>query len=290
MKVRKAIIPIAGLGTRFLPATKAQPKAMFPIVDKPAIQYVVEEAVASGIEEIFIIINPSDRAIQNHFNRSYELEEILELRNKIELRNAVKKLSSLAKIKFLIQKHPKGLGDAISCARPFIKEDEPFAVLLGDDIVRSQIPCLTQLIQVYESHRSPVIGVLPVKDKDISKYGIIHPKNDNKGRIIPIKTLVEKPALHHAPSRYAIIGRYILLPQIFALIEKTPPDKKNQEIQLTDALIQLNKVQSILAYKFQGKRYDVGDRIGFLEANIDFALQREDLNERLTALLRNKSL
>ncbi|SDN48967.1 UTP--glucose-1-phosphate uridylyltransferase [Fictibacillus solisalsi] len=287
MKIRKAIIPVAGLGTRFLPATKAQPKAMLPIVDKPAIQYVVEEAIASGIEEIFIIINPSDSSIQNHFNRSYILEEILERRKKFELRDELKKLSEMAKIQFIIQKRPKGLGDAILCARPFIEDDEPFAVLLGDDIVKNKIPCLLQLIRIYTIHQSPVIGVSHVQDSDVSKYGIIHPRNITNSRIIPIKTLVEKPALHLAPSRYAVIGRYILSPLIFPLIEKIFPDQ-NQEIQLTDALIQLSKIRNMLAYVFRGKRYDVGDKLGFLEANIDFALRREDLNKPLTNMLRKK--
>jgi UTP--glucose-1-phosphate uridylyltransferase len=286
LKIRKAIIPAAGLGTRFLPATKAQSKAMFPIVDKPAIQYVVEEAIASGIEEIYIIIGRSDEAIRKHFKRSYALEKVLEERNKYELKNALK-LSYMKKITFVHQEHPRGLGDAISCARPFINEDESFAVLLCDDLIISRVPCLKQLIHVFELHRYPVIGVLPVEYKDVHKYGVILPKSKIRNRVIPIRNLVEKPSAENAPSQYAIMGRYILPPQIFEMIEKTPPDI-NDEVQLTDALIQLNDIQDLVGYRFEGQRFDVGDKVGFIDANINFALQRKDTYEGMKEILYNK--
>ncbi|MGB6406155.1 MAG: UTP--glucose-1-phosphate uridylyltransferase GalU [Planococcus donghaensis] len=276
MKVRKAIIPAAGLGTRFLPATKAQPKEMLPIVDKPTIQYIVEEAVASGIEDIIIISGRGKRAIEDHFDKSYELEETLAQKEKFETLKEIQNISNMVNIHYIRQKEPKGLGHAVACASSFIG-DEPFAVLLGDDIVRSDEPCLKQLMETYEKHESSIIGVQKVDDEDVSKYGIIAPKSEPlKNDIIQIETFVEKPKLSEAPSNYAIMGRYILQPEIFDILATLEPGAGG-EIQLTDALIELNKRKPILAKEFSGTRYDVGDKLGFIKATIDFALMRDDL-------------
>ena len=275
-KVRKAIIPAAGLGTRFLPATKAQPKEMLPIVDKPTIQYIVEEAVASGIEDIIIISGRGKRAIEDHFDKSYELEETLATKEKFELLKEVQAISNMVNIHYIRQKEPRGLGDAVACASSFIG-NEPFAVLLGDDIVHSEEPCLKQLIQTYECYEASIVGVQSVLDKDVSKYGIIAPKKavENKD-VIAIETFVEKPALKNAPSNYAIMGRYILQPEIFDVLKNLKPGEGG-EVQLTDALIELNKVKPVLAKEFLGIRYDVGDKLGFIKATIDFALMRDEL-------------
>ncbi|MDQ0244829.1 UTP--glucose-1-phosphate uridylyltransferase [Bacillus fengqiuensis] len=280
MKIRKAIIPAAGLGTRFLPATKAQPKEMLPIVDKPTIQYIVEEAVASGIEDIIIISGRGKRAIEDHFDKSYELEETLAKKGNQKRLKEIQAISNLANIHYIRQKEPKGLGDAINCARTFIG-DEPFAVMLGDDIVQSKTPCLRQLIDVYEKHRCSVIGVQQVADEEVSKYGIVAPKGKPVDQgVFQIQSLVEKPELQDAPSNYAIMGRYVLTPEIFGVLEGLPPGAGG-EIQLTDAIRQLSASQSIMAYYFEGIRYDVGDKFGFIKATIDFALRREDLREDL---------
>ncbi|OEH92156.1 UTP--glucose-1-phosphate uridylyltransferase GalU [Bacillus solimangrovi] len=288
MKVKKAIIPAAGLGTRFLPATKAQPKEMLPIVDKPTIQYIVEEAVASGIEDIIIVSGRGKRAIEDHFDKSYELEETLAKKNKIDRLVEVQEISNLANIHYIRQKEPKGLGHAIWCARKFIG-DEPFAVMLGDDIVRSEKPCLQQLIDVFERYNSSVVGVQEVKDEDVSKYGIIAPKGEPLEQgIINVQTLVEKPLREEAPSNYAIMGRYILRPEIFPILENVAPGA-GDEIQLTDAIKTLNVDQAVLAYRFDGNRYDVGDKFGFIKATIDFALEREDLHESVMNYIHEKN-
>jgi UTP--glucose-1-phosphate uridylyltransferase len=280
MTIRKAIIPAAGLGTRFLPATKAQPKEMLPIVDKPTIQYIVEEAVASGIEDIMIISGRGKRAIEDHFDKSYELEETLAKKEKWERLEEIQAISNLANIHYIRQKEPKGLGDAIHCARTFIG-DEPFAVMLGDDIVQSTTPCLRQLIDVYERYRCSVIGVQEVADEEVSKYGIIDPKGDPVDQgVFQVRSLVEKPTLEQAPSNYAIMGRYILTPEIFSVLEGLPPGAGG-EIQLTDAIRKLSEFQSVMAYYFQGVRYDVGDKFGFIKATIDFALRRDNLRDDL---------
>lgn len=280
MTIRKAIIPAAGLGTRFLPATKAQPKEMLPIVDKPTIQYIVEEAVASGIEDIIIISGRGKRAIEDHFDKSYELEETLAKKGKQKRLKEIQAISDLANIHYIRQKEPKGLGDAINCARTFIG-DEPFAVMLGDDIVQSNTPCLRQLINAYEKHRCSVIGVQQVADEEVSKYGIVAPKGEPLDQgVFQIQSLVEKPELQDAPSNYAIMGRYVLTPEIFEVLDGLPPGAGG-EIQLTDAIRQLSASQSIMAYYFEGIRYDVGDKFGFIKATIDFALRREDLREDL---------
>lgn len=284
MKVRKAIIPAAGMGTRFLPATKAQPKEMFPIVDKPAIQYIVEEAVASGIEDIIIVTGRNKKAIEDHFDRSIELEETLK-KNKSQLLEAVKKISSLANIYYVRQKEPLGLGHAVYCARSFIG-DEPFAVLLGDDIVCSDVPCLKQMMEVYEELQATILGVQKVPDTEVSKYGIVgcEPAGD---RIYRVTSLVEKPTKSQAPSNIAILGRYIISPTIFECIENTTPGKGG-EIQLTDALRLLMEREKLYAYDFIGERYDVGDRFGFIKATIEFALKRDDIKDSLIQYIKEK--
>lgn len=276
MKVRKAIIPAAGLGTRFLPATKAQPKEMLPIVDKPTIQYIVEEAVASGIEDIIIVSGRGKRAIEDHFDKSYELEETLAQKEKFALLKEIQEISNMVNIHYIRQKEPKGLGHAVACASRFIG-DEPFAVLLGDDIVQSDEPCLKQLINVYDRYNSSVVGVQKVSDENVSKYGIIAPKGESvENGVIHVKTFIEKPKLADAPSNYAIMGRYILRPEIFEILDSLKPGAGG-EIQLTDALVELNKQQVVLAKEFSGVRYDVGDKLGFVKATIDFALMRKDM-------------
>ncbi|WP_338778679.1 UTP--glucose-1-phosphate uridylyltransferase GalU [Metabacillus sp. FJAT-52054] len=284
MKVRKAIIPAAGLGTRFLPATKAQPKEMLPIVDKPTIQYIIEEAVASGIEDIIIVSGRGKRAIEDHFDKSYELEETLAKKGKDKVLKEVQAISGLANIHYIRQKEPKGLGHAINCASRFIG-DEPFAVLLGDDIVRSEVPCTKQLIDAFDQHQRSVVGVQQVPDEDVSKYGIIAPQETPNGdKMISVHTLVEKPKREEAPSNYAIMGRYILTPEIFSILEELPPGAGG-EIQLTDALKVLNESQPIYAYNFDGQRYDVGDKFGFIKATVDFALERDDLRDQVNSYL-----
>lgn len=285
MKVRKAIIPAAGLGTRFLPATKAQPKEMLPIVDKPTIQYIIEEAVASGIEDIMIVSGRGKRAIEDHFDKSYELEETLAKKGKDKVLAEVQEISNLANIHYIRQKEPKGLGHAINCASRFIG-NEPFAVLLGDDIVKSDVPCTKQLIDMYEKYECSVVGVQPVPDEDVSKYGIIAPMEEQKKPgVITVESLVEKPDIKNAPSNYAIMGRYILTPDIFSILEDLPAGAGG-EIQLTDALKILNDVQSVVAYPFNGVRYDVGDKFGFIKASVDFALQRDDLKDQVYDYLK----
>ncbi|MCM3618699.1 UTP--glucose-1-phosphate uridylyltransferase GalU [Sutcliffiella horikoshii] len=277
MRVKKAIIPAAGLGTRFLPATKAQPKEMLPIVDKPTIQYIIEEAIASGIEDIIVVTGRGKRAIEDHFDISFELEETLDKKNKTKLLKEIQDISSMTNIHYIRQKEANGLGHAIWCARKFIG-NEPFAVLLGDDIVQSDTPCLKQLIDVFENYESSVVGVQEVADEDVSKYGVVAPKGDEIApNLIRAETFVEKPALEDAPSNYAIMGRYVLTPEIFNILENLPPGAGN-EIQLTDAIKVLNQFQSVLAYNFAGQRYDVGDKFGFIKATVDFALQRDDLS------------
>lgn len=276
MKVKKAIIPAAGLGTRFLPATKAQPKEMLPIVDKPTIQYIIEEAVNSGIEDIIIVSGRGKRAIEDHFDKSFELEETLAKKNKWKELEQLSAINELAQIHYIRQGEPKGLGHAIWCARKFIGH-EPFAVLLGDDIVQSEVPCLKQLINVFETYESSVVGVQAVPDDDLSKYGVIDPHGlEIAPNVVRVANFIEKPKKEDAPSNYAIMGRYVLRPEIFDILGSLSPTSGG-EIQLTDGIQQLNALQTVLAYNFSGVRYDVGDKFGFIKAQIDFALQREDL-------------
>ncbi len=286
MRIKKAIIPAAGLGTRFLPATKAQPKEMLPIVDKPTIQYIVEEAVASGVEEILIVTGRSKRAIEDHFDKSYELESELERLGRQELLSEVRTISNMANIYYVRQKETLGLGHAILCAKTFVK-NEPFAVLLGDDIVDSQPPCLEQLIEVFNIYNSTVLGVQPVEESQVGKYGIVDCTFEGK-QIYKVDDLVEKPDINNAPSNIAILGRYIITPTIFGLLEKTKPGSGG-EIQLTDALKALSKIEPMYAYEFTGKRYDVGSKLGFLEATVEFALGRDDLKDEFLSYL-NKTI
>lgn len=286
MKVKKAIIPAAGLGTRFLPATKAQPKEMLPIVDKPTIQYIIEEAVASGIEEILIITGRNKKCIEDHFDKSIELEMELEKSGKEELLELVKDISSMVDIHYIRQKEPKGLGHAIHCAKTFVG-NEPFAVLLGDDVVYNEKPCLKQLMECYDEYKTSILGVQNVLEENVSKYGIVNGIHI-EDRVYKVKDLVEKPSVEEAPSNVAILGRYIITPQIFDILENTKPGKGG-EIQLTDALKTLISQEAMYAYNFEGKRYDVGDKLGFLEATIEFALRREELRSDMLDYLENKS-
>ncbi|HEY8892337.1 MAG TPA: UTP--glucose-1-phosphate uridylyltransferase GalU [Clostridium sp.] len=276
MRVKKAIIPAAGLGTRFLPATKAQPKEMLPIVDKPTIQYIIEEAVASGIEEILIITGRNKRAIEDHFDKSIELEYQLEQNGKNDVLKMVRDISNLANIYYIRQKEPKGLGHAISCAKTFVG-NEPFAVMLGDDVVDSKVPCLKQLIDCYSKYRTSILGVQKVPLSQVSKYGIVN-GTSIEDRVYKVADVIEKPSASEAPSNIAILGRYIITPRIFDILENTKPGKGG-EIQLTDALKTLITEEDMYAYNFDGRRYDVGDKEGFLEANVEFALKREDLKK-----------
>jgi UTP--glucose-1-phosphate uridylyltransferase len=282
-KVRKAIIPAAGLGTRFLPATKAMPKEMLPIVDKPTIQYIVEEAIASGIEDIIIVTGKGKRAIEDHFDFAPELEQNLIEKHKTDLLEKVRYSTNLADIHYIRQKEPKGLGHAVWCARNFIG-DEPFAVLLGDDIVQSETPCLKQLITQFEETYSSIIGVQQVPNEETHRYGIIAPSYQ-EGRRYQVEKFVEKPAPGTAPSNLAILGRYILTPEIFKFLNDQEAGVGG-EIQLTDAIQKLNQIQRVFAYDFEGKRYDVGEKIGFVKTTIDFALQHEDLRDEIMQFLK----
>lgn len=286
MKVRKAIIPAAGLGTRFLPATKAQPKEMLPIVDKPTIQYIIEEAVASGIEEILIITGRNKKSIEDHFDRSVELELELEQKGKTAMLEMVQDISNMVNIHYIRQKEPKGLGHAIHCAKSFIG-DEPFAVLLGDDIVDASTPCLKQMIDAYDEYKTTVLGVQEVARENVDKYGILDVKHI-EDRVYKVKDMVEKPSIEEAPSNIAILGRYIITPEIFNILENQAPGKGG-EIQLTDALQTLATKEAIYAYNFEGRRYDVGDKLGFLEATVDFALKRPELRDDFIEFLKTKS-
>ncbi|GAA0676368.1 UTP--glucose-1-phosphate uridylyltransferase GalU [Clostridium cadaveris] len=283
MTVNKAIIPAAGLGTRFLPATKAQPKEMLPIVDKPTLQYIIEEAVNSGIEEILIITGRNKKSIEDHFDRSVELELELESKGKMELLEEVRKISNMVNIHFIRQKEPKGLGHAIHCAKTFIG-NEPFAVLLGDDIVYSEKPCLKQMIDAYDEYKTTILGVQEVPHEDVNKYGVVDGLHI-EDRVYKVKDLVEKPAVDEAPSDMAILGRYIINPGIFEILEHTKPGKGG-EIQLTDALKELATKEAMYAYNFEGRRYDVGDKQGFLEATVEYALRRDDLKDNFLKYLK----
>ncbi|MBU5210432.1 UTP--glucose-1-phosphate uridylyltransferase GalU [Heyndrickxia oleronia] len=282
MKIRKAIIPAAGLGTRFLPATKAMPKEMLPIVDKPTIQYIVEEAIESGIEDIIIVTGKGKRAIEDHFDHSFELEQILFEKGKLEILEEVQKSSNMVDIHYIRQKEPKGLGHAIWCARKFIG-DEPFAVLLGDDIVRSNKPCLKQLMEQYEEYERTILGIKQIEYKEVTRYGIIDGIN-LENQLYRIKRLIEKPRLEESPSNLAIMGRYILKPTIFDILGSLKPGAGG-EIQLTDALDQLNQREEILGFEFEGIRYDVGEKLGFIKTNIEMALQIDDLKKELLDFL-----
>lgn len=283
MTIRKAVIPAAGLGTRFLPATKAQPKEMLPIVDKPTIQYIIEEAVASGIEDILIITGRNKRAIEDHFDRSIELEILLESKDQHQLLEETRQISNMANIHYIRQKEALGLGHAVLSAKNFIG-NEPFAVLLGDDIVSGKRPGLQQLIDVHNLYKGSVLGVQTVPLSETHRYGIIHPE-PIIDRTYKVDHVVEKPA-SHPPSHLAIIGRYILEPEVFAYLEETEPGVGG-EIQLTDAIDSLCKYKNVFACEIDGKRYDIGDKLGYLKANIEFALEREGMKVQLIEYLHS---
>ena len=280
-KIRKAIIPAAGLGTRFLPATKAQPKEMLPIVDTPAIQFIVEEAVASGIEELLIITGRNKRSIEDHFDRSLELEMQLKEHGKYDMLKMVEEISDI-QIHFIRQKEARGLGHAVLCARQFVGA-EPFAVLLGDDLVDAKVPCLAQLIDVYEDYGGSVLGVQQVPQSQVSRYGIVAPRQV-KPNVWQEIDLVEKPEAEKAPSRLAVLGRYVLTPAIFDILEHTKPGA-GEEIQLTDAICELARKEEVYAYHFEGRRYDIGDKEGFLEATVEQALKRPEIRDDFMAYL-----
>jgi len=281
--IKKAVIPAAGYGTRFLPATKAQPKEMLPIVDKPTIQYIIEEAVMSGIEDIIIVTGKNKRAIEDHFDKSLELELLLESCGKIKTLKIIQDISSLADIHYVRQKEPLGLGHAILCAKKFIG-NEPFAVLLGDDIIDSQTPALKQMIHKYNEVQSSILGCKEVPLQDVNKYGIVNYSKFSQD-IFKVNSLVEKPTIESTPSLQAIVGRYILTPTIFEMLEQINPDSKG-EYQLTEAIDLLLTKEPIFSYLIQGNRYDIGDKFGFLQASIDFALKRTDLRKQLENYLK----
>ena len=285
-KVQRAVFPAAGLGTRFLPATKAQPKEMLPLVDKPIIQYAVEEALESGIESLVLITGRGKNAIEDHFDVSYELEKNLEERGKSELLSRVRIVSEMAHIAYIRQKEALGLGHAVSLVRDFVN-DEAFAVLLGDDVIVGDVPCIRQMMDIYEKYQVGVVALMEVPDDETHRYGVIKgkPLPDCDGRLFEVEDMVEKPAKGTAPSNLAIIGRYILPPGIFAALEHTGKGSGG-EIQLTDGLRRLLASERILAYKFKGKRHDAGDKLGFLQATVEFALKNEELGSAFKTYLK----
>jgi len=287
VSVRKAVFPAAGLGTRFLPATKAQPKEMLPLVDKPMIQYVVEEAVASGLSEIIIVTGRGKRAIEDHFDAAFELEYYLNDRGKVEELAQIKTISELASVSYVRQKEPLGLGHAILCARALVG-DEPFAVFLGDDIIAARVPCMRQLLDVFERYDEPVLAVERVPRERLSQYGVIAARQV-AATVYEILDLVEKPRPSEAPSDLAIIGRYVLTPDLFGILADTQPDARG-EIQLTDALRRLRARRPMYAVAFDGKRFDTGDKLGFLKATVEFALARPDLADAFRAYLKSLGL
>lgn len=284
-RIKKAVIPAAGYGTRFLPATKATPKEMLPIVDKPTIQYIVEEAKNSGIEDILIISGHGKRAIEDHFDSAPALEAELLKKGKLDMLKMVQETADI-NIHYIRQRYMRGLGDAILCAKAFMG-DEPFAVLLGDDVVYNpEKPALKQLIDVYEATGGSVLGCQEVPDDKVSAYGIVAGSETDDKRLMRVSDMVEKPALEEAPSHMAVLGRYIIKPQIFSILENTAPGKGG-EIQLTDALKVLAKEDAVYAYNFAGQRYDLGDKLGFLKATVEFALRRTDLGDSFRAYLKD---
>lgn len=286
MKVTKAVIPAAGLGTRVLPATKAQPKEMLVIVDKPSLQYIVEELVESGIKDIIIVTGRNKNSIEDHFDHSYELEDTLKKNNKSTLLEKVEDISSMANICYVRQNHPKGLGHAILKAKSFVG-DEPFVIALGDDIVYNDIPVAKQLIDNYSKYGSSIVGCQEVKESDVSKYGIVKPLLSLDEKTVEMEDFIEKPSVEEAPSKLACLGRYLLTPKIFDYLEKTEPGKGG-EIQLTDAIVAMMKDgEKVLAYNFEGKRYDIGNKFGLLKANIEFGLRNEETREELLEYLKS---
>ncbi len=288
--IRRAVFPAAGLGTRFLPATKAQPKEMLPLVDKPLIQYAVEEAVASGLENLVIVTGRGKNAIEDHFDVSFELEKILEGRGKSDLLNLVRAVSDMVHIAYVRQKEALGLGHAILVSRDLMNE-EPFAVLLGDDVIEADIPCIRQMMDIYDRYNSSVVAIMEVPKEEVPRYGIIQakPLAHEESRVFEVEDMVEKPRLEAAPSNLAIIGRYILTPGIFEALRQTCSGSGG-EIQLTDGLRRLLATERVLAYRFQGKRHDAGDKLGFLQATVEFALKNEELGPAFRAYLKSLDL
>jgi len=288
VRVRKAVFPAAGLGTRFLPATKAQPKEMLPLVDKPIIQYVVEEAVASGIEQIIIVTGRGKRAIEDHFDVAFELEYYLNKKKDTEALHEVRKISELANtVTYIRQKEPLGIGHAILVTKEIVG-DEPFAVLFPDDLIDASVPCLKQMVRVYERYGSSVLAVQQVERSAVSRYGIIAPSRV-ENRVYKALDLVEKPKVEDAPSNLGIVGRYILTPEIFDCLERTQPGAGG-EIQITDGLRLLAQKQAIYGYEFEGTRYDTGNKLGFLKASVEMALKRPDLGADFRAYLKSLDL
>ena len=291
-KVRKAVFPAAGLGTRFLPATKAMPKEMLPLVDKPLIQYGVEEAIHSGVQNIIIVTGRGKSAIEDHFDVSFELENMLASRNKKELLQQIRDISGMIDVSYVRQKEALGLGHAVLRAKELVS-NEPFAVVLSDDVIDSEVPCLRQLIDVYEFYGASVVALMEVPKENISAYCVVDAEPvEHKGannRLYRIRNMVEKPKMEDAPSNLAIIGRYILTPEVFASIEAVEPGKGG-EIQLTDGLKHLLRSRPVYGYKFEGTRFDAGDKLGFLEATVEFALKRHDLGEAFREYLRHLKL
>jgi UTP--glucose-1-phosphate uridylyltransferase len=283
MKIKKAVFPVAGLGTRFLPATKASPKEMLPLIDKPLVQYVVEEAVAAGIEQVLFVTGRGKRAIEDHFDISFELESILREKGKEDEFKEVRDIAEMMSIFYVRQRQALGLGHAILCAREFVG-NEPFAVLLGDDIIDGEKPCLGQLLDVYEKYRGSVLALEQVPMENISSYGCVE-ATEMSDRIYQVTNLVEKPKQEDAPSDLAIIGRYVLTPEIFPILERQEPGKGG-EIQLTDAILTLSRQEPIYGCRFEGTRHDCGDKLGFLKATVDMALKRKELGKGLEEYLR----
>lgn len=283
MKIKKAVIPVAGLGTRFLPATKTVPKELLPIVDIPAIQYVVQEAVESGITKVIFIMGRGKDSIEDHFDEAPELEQVLEERGQTEMLQTLRRIAEMIEVVSVRQKRPLGLGHAVLCARDLVG-DEPFAVLLADDLIDAQIPCVRQLLKVFEEKKESVVALMKVSQEEVHRYGVIRGQA-SASRLYAIQDMVEKPAAENAPSQLAIIGRYVLRPEIFPLLEKASPGKGG-EIQLTDGLLQLVRERKVYGYEFVGDRYDVGDKLGFVRATVAYALKRPDLEEKLREYLR----
>ncbi|WP_283617884.1 UTP--glucose-1-phosphate uridylyltransferase GalU [Ligilactobacillus hohenheimensis] len=283
MKVRKAIIPAAGLGTRFLPATKAMPKEMLPIVDKPTIQYIVEEARESGIEDILIITGKNKRPIEDHFDSVPELEQNLKAKGKTKMLELVEETTDL-NIYFIRQSHPRGLGDAVLMAKDFVG-NEPFVVMLGDDLMKDEVPLTKQLMNRYEETNASTLAVMKVPHEEVNKYGVIDPAAETRPGLYDVRRFVEKPAVEEAPSDLAIIGRYLLTPEIFGMLETQQPGAGN-EIQLTDAIDRLNKVQRVFAHEFKGDRFDVGYKFGYLKTSIQFGLKHPEVKDELTAYIK----
>lgn len=283
MKVRKAIIPVAGLGTRFLPATKAMPKEMLPIVDKPTIQYIVEEARESGIEDILIITGKNKRPIEDHFDSVPELEQNLKAKGKTKMLELVEETTDL-NIYFIRQSHPRGLGDAVLMAKDFVG-NEPFVVMLGDDLMKDEVPLTKQLMDRYEETNASTLAVMKVPHEEVNKYGVIDPAAETRPGLYDVRRFVEKPAMEEAPSDLAIIGRYLLTPEIFGMLETQQPGAGN-EIQLTDAIDRLNKVQRVFAHEFKGDRFDVGYKFGYLKTSIQFGLKHPEVKDELTAYIK----